>query len=137
MPNRILREGILTSPRMSGGLEWPAPRSLSTAEEVLAVRAALPRLSAGDPRQAYKWELATRLRKLRAKAAGEVDRRVVARLFSAAGDVCSECHQTMAAGSKRRPTLDHRVALANGGTNEASNLRVICNRCNSRKADRA
>lgn len=35
------------------------------------------------------------------------------------------------------PTIDHIVALANGGTNDASNLRVVCNSCNARKSDNA
>ena len=35
-----------------------------------------------------------------------------------------------------RFSLDHIVAKANGGTDERSNLRVLCVSCNSRKKDR-
>jgi 5-methylcytosine-specific restriction endonuclease McrA len=34
------------------------------------------------------------------------------------------------------PTADHIVAKANGGTDDPSNLRVLCLRCNSAKRDR-
>ena len=33
-------------------------------------------------------------------------------------------------------TVDHIVAKANGGTSDASNLRVLCRGCNSSKRDR-
>ena len=32
--------------------------------------------------------------------------------------------------------IDHRVALARGGTNELANLRVLCRRCHVLRADR-
>ena len=118
-------------------MNFPEIETLSTPADVLAVRASLPRLRAGDPRQAYKWALALRLRKLRINAAGRLSAELVRRLFSDAGDVCPECHQFMGHGANRSPSLDHIVAVANGGTNEESNLRIICNRCNSAKGERA
>lgn len=38
--------------------------------------------------------------------------------------------------SSIRLTLDHIVAVNNGGTNDVSNLQIICHRCNSVKQDR-
>ena len=34
-------------------------------------------------------------------------------------------------------TIDHKVALANGGDNRPTNLQVMCRSCNSRKGKRA
>lgn len=136
MPNRILREGILTSERVER-LNWADPASLQTEADVLRVRQSLPKLTAGDPLQGYKWALSMRLRAIRKKAAGPLSAALVRRMVSEAGQVCGECGFGMGAGAKRTPTLDHVVALANGGRNDLGNLRIICNRCNSRKADRA
>jgi hypothetical protein len=116
----------------------PDVSSLSTEHEVLAVRASLPRLSAGDPLQGYKWALSMRLRRLRSLAAGKADLEAIDRMFANASNECQLCGEDMRFWiTGRWATLDHIVALANGGTNETNNLRVICNRCNSRKADRA
>lgn len=41
---------------------------------------------------------------------------------------CPACGQSMTLANP--PTLDHRVPLSKGGTNEASNLRVLCRHCN-------
>lgn len=43
------------------------------------------------------------------------------------GHRCSECHAT------EHLTMDHIVAYAKGGSNEADNLRVLCRKCNSKK----
>lgn len=127
MPNRILREGV----------DLPRVSDLKTVDDVLAVRASLPKLKAGDPAQAYKWALSIRLRAIRNAIAGAATPSEIRNLFATAGDVCPDCNGWMGAGAKRRPTLDHIKALANGGTNAIANLRVICNRCNSKKGDRA
>jgi hypothetical protein len=127
VPSRILREGI----------ELPLISELKTEADVLAVRAVLPKLNAGDPLQAYKWALSIRLRAIRNALAGSASPKEIRRLFSEAGETCVECKNWMGDGAKRHPSLDHKKALANGGTNEIANLRVICNRCNSSKGDRA
>lgn len=134
--SRVAPEKAVFRPALPLGA-WPEVATLETANDVLRVRDSLPRLRAGDPLQAYRWALAMRLRRLRQIAAGRLDKAVVKRLFAMAGDLCPVCLQLMGPGSKRLKTLDHVVALANGGSNKAENLRVICNRCNSRKADRA
>ena len=36
-------------------------------------------------------------------------------------------------GEKKKPTIDHKVPLARGGTNDISNLVPACGSCNSRK----
>lgn len=116
----------------------PEPSSLATVDEVMAVRAMLPRVTAGDPLQSYKWELTIRIRKLRMKDAGRLPESLIRSLIQKAGNKCSECgHDMRFWVSRRWPTVDHIKALANGGSNDAVNLRVICNRCNSRKSDRA
>src|SRR4249920_1346650 len=40
---------------------------------------------------------------------------------------CAEC------GSTRDLTRDHITSLAGGGGNEATNIRILCRRCNSSK----
>lgn len=140
MPNRILREGILTSSAVTrlGWADLPDPRDMQTEAEVLVVRAMLPRATAGDELQSYKWALSCRLRAIRMKGAGHLSQSLVRDLIQAAGDTCPVCAGDMRYWVGRRwPTIDHIVALANGGSNEAGNLRVVCNRCNSRKAHRA
>lgn len=102
------------------------------------MRASLPKLKAGDPLQGYKWALSMRLRKLRMASAGPLPVSVVRSLIAEAGEDCPVCGLAMLVWKTRRfPTVDHIVSLENGGTNERSNLRVICNSCNSRKGGRA
>lgn len=115
----------------------PEPRTLTTEAEVLAARLALPRLRAGDPLQAYRWALSMRLRAIRSALAGAASAKEIRQLFAGAADDCTECGNYMGHGAKRKPSLDHIKALANGGTNAISNFRVICNRCNSSKGTRA
>lgn len=116
---------------------YPRAIDLHTEEEILRVRESLPKLKAGDPLQAYKWQLSCRLRAIRKAKAGHLALALVRELVSAAGSHCPECREFMGAGAKRTPSLDHILPLSRGGTNHPSNLRVICNRCNSRKGDRA
>lgn len=51
------------------------------------------------------------------------------------GGICQECGRPAIAslGSDESPHIDHVVALANGGGNDATNLRLLCAVCNSRK----
>lgn len=106
MPNRLLREGV---------------RFQERAEKQL--------LSA---------TLANQTRRERMKKAGTLPRAAVNRLLDAAtGKPCPVCHEAMARWCSRRvPSLDHILAISKGGTNDISNLRVICNRCNAKKGNR-
>ncbi|WP_363326415.1 HNH endonuclease signature motif containing protein [Haloactinopolyspora sp.] len=57
-----------------------------------------------------------------------------ARAALAGIDRCARCGER---GSPANPlTADHVVPVARGGTDDASNLQVLCRRCNSSKADR-
>jgi 5-methylcytosine-specific restriction endonuclease McrA len=137
MPVRILREGILTSERVDllSPEALPDPRNLMTVEEVLAVRLSLPRVNAGHWLQSYKWNLSLRLRALRGAAIPDA---LARKLIAEAPENCPVCGLVMKYWiSRRTPSIDHVVAVANGGKSEETNLRVICNRCNSRKRDRA
>lgn len=137
MPVRILREGILTSERVHllSPASLPNPLDLSTVEDVLAIRHSLPRVKAGHWLQSYKWSLSLRLRTLRGAA---IPDDIARKLIANAPDNCPVCGFVMHYWVNRRvPSIDHILAVANGGKSEESNLRVICNRCNSRKRDHA
>lgn len=113
------------------------PLSFKTVEEISMHRKKLPKVHAGHPLQGYKWALTMRMRVIRNKGAGKIDRKAVNRMFSDNGDMCPDCGVDMRPWITRKyPTIDHKVSLANGGTNEIENLRVICNSCNSRKGAR-
>lgn len=56
----------------------------------------------------------------------EVYRSVRRRLLSGAYP-CNEC------GTWNDLTVDHLVPISRGGTNNPSNLQVLCRRCNARK----
>jgi len=79
-----------------------------------------------------------RLEKLRAERKIESrrnDLRKKARLHLATlikrdGEFCQRC------GTTENLTVDHVVALANGGSNELDNLQLLCNRCNVAKGAR-
>lgn len=49
------------------------------------------------------------------------------RIYERDGYVCVMC------GSNKNLTLDHILALANGGGNEEENLQTMCKTCNTRK----
>lgn len=53
----------------------------------------------------------------------------VSRIREAQKDKCAYCRKPL----KGKGTVDHIVALANGGTNWPSNLQLACRSCNSRK----
>lgn len=59
--------------------------------------------------------------------------------FHQFGKVCPLCDRVMIKGSKKNATnclvasIDHIIAVADGGSNELTNLRVICRECNTQK----
>lgn len=124
------------------GLEafLPSHNDLRSVEEIERVRGWLPKLRAGDHLQVYKWALSCKARRVRCQnALGPRPTYVNHRaLIEAAGSHCQLCGEPMQYWvNRRQPTLDHIVPLSKGGTNEVSNLRVICNICNSRRGNRA
>lgn len=56
--------------------------------------------------------------------------RVSKKIFSRDGFVCVAC------GSTKNLTIDHIVPIKRGGNNSLSNLRTLCQSCNSKKGDR-
>lgn len=46
------------------------------------------------------------------------------------GEYCQRC------GTTETLSIDHVIALANGGSNELDNLQLLCNKCNSAKGAR-
>lgn len=71
-----------------------------------------------------------RQRRAREAVAGPLPRSLREEVFLDAGDRCKWC------GRLENLSLDHIVALKNGGTNERSNLQCLCRNCNSMKGDR-
>ena len=55
---------------------------------------------------------------------------------AAAGRPCGECGKPMTAGTDHRPSVDHLIALSDGGSNDPSNFRWVGLSCNRRKARR-
>ncbi len=53
-----------------------------------------------------------------------------ARILSRDGNACLAC------GSTKRLSVDHIIAWSAGGSNDDSNLQILCGPCNTRKADR-
>lgn len=124
------------------GLELflPDTNDLHSAAEIERVRAWLPKLMNGDHLQAYKWSLSRRARRIRCKEASgpRPTYERYSRMIEDAGSHCQLCGQPMQYWvNRRKPTFDHIVPLSKGGSNEPSNLRVICNVCNSRRGNRA
>lgn len=70
------------------------------------------------------------LRKHRERAAGELTKAIIYKVFKAADNSCECC------GSRIDLTLDHKLAIAKGGTNDITNLGVLCRSCNSSKGSR-
>lgn len=115
---------------------FPHPSTLNTVDEILAIRARLPKVTAGHPLQAYKAALASRLRNVQMAGLEPITREVMAQLVAEAPDDCPDCGERMAFWATRRtPSLDHVTPVSKGGTNHPLNLRIICNRCNSRKGN--
>lgn len=57
-----------------------------------------------------------------------------AEIFAAAGERCANCNRKIPVGEVWDVAeIDHRVALSRGGTNEPSNLQVLCSICHGAK----
>ena len=63
-------------------------------------------------------------------------RHIYNELLARDGPWCKYCGVLFEFASKKRlMTIDHRVPLCNGGTNDIENLVLACNRCNNMKSD--
>lgn len=51
-------------------------------------------------------------------------------VISRDGEECARC------GTSKKLTIDHIIPRCLGGTNEISNLQLLCRACNSAKGDR-
>ena len=115
----------------------PDPSTLQTVAEILAVRSRLPKVRSGDLLQAYKAALAVRVRAIRVMGLQSVTLPQVLRLVVEAPTLCPVCSEDMKYwASNRVPSLDHIIPVSKGGDNSWVNLRIICNRCNSKKGNR-
>ncbi len=57
--------------------------------------------------------------------------RVRDRIYEKFGGICQHC--TLPIKGKLRPTIDHTVALINGGENRENNMSLLCVPCHQRK----
>lgn len=55
--------------------------------------------------------------------------RVRARVFLAKGGKCHRCHRLIRPGAGDKWTLEHLIAIANGGANAEPNLDLTCSWC--------
>ncbi len=62
-------------------------------------------------------------------------RRWLQEMRAAQGERCAYCGCTFEAGTDRRATVDHVVALARGGPDTRENCVAACQRCNELKRD--
>lgn len=82
-----------------------------------------------------------------AKANGRFDKGInIKRLVARRGLECCYCHEMCdwndyyIKGQKqpgdKYPTIEHIIAIADGGTNTWDNVAVCCHKCNQEKADK-
>lgn len=60
-------------------------------------------------------------------------RRILARLIHAQGNRCCYCGRPFTTAGPTRPTLEHRKARMDGGSNRVSNLAAACFHCNQHR----
>lgn len=77
-----------------------------------------------------KARLSKKARKHRIRAGGTLTAAMIHAVYELAGNKCECCYAT------NDLTLDHKIPVAIGGTNEMSNLGILCRSCNSIKNDR-
>ena len=79
-------------------------------------------------------------RKLRARAGGDKVGYIRVAIFERDGWKCGICHRkvdrTLRHPDAAAPSLDHIIPVAEGGTNEAANLRLVHLRCNLSRRNR-
>lgn len=79
-----------------------------------------------------KVSLRQRISGAQRRALGEVEKSYVDFLHNAQKGRCSGCERKLV-----KFHLDHKIAIANGGTNERRNLQLLCPNCNLRKATKS
>jgi 5-methylcytosine-specific restriction protein A len=73
------------------------------------------------------WQHLVPVQRLRGRALQTMRRQVWA-----AAPVCKACRTPLAFADEW--ALDHRVAISRGGTDDRSNLQILCGRCHQRKS---
>lgn len=58
-------------------------------------------------------------------------------MWEAQGRACAYCRIQIDASKQRNYHIDHRVTRAHGGSNETSNLQLLCVQCNHAKGSRS
>ncbi len=75
-------------------------------------------------------------RKLHADARAK--RWIIRQLLTKHGGCCAACGEPVAlSDGDRRATIDHVVPLSKGGSDDLSNLQLLCQECNEEKGDEA
>lgn len=81
-------------------------------------------------RKTEKGKLSSRKQKYIRRAAGEVDKDYISTLLD--GNICYYCGCEI----KDKKTLDHKIPVTKGGTNENENLVLSCLHCNTQKGNK-
>lgn len=107
---------------------------LSRISEIESLQNSFPIVKAGNPLQAIKCGLSGEKRRLRlslSKLNGHHHTlKQAIELIKSVNSICEIC------GDNTKPSIDHIVAVSNGGHNGIENLRVLCVSCNSKKGGR-
>lgn len=77
-----------------------------------------------------KGKLEQRKQKYRRRAIGEIDKDYLEKLL--AGNICYYCGCEI----KSKKTIDHKIPVVKGGTNDNENLVLACVHCNTQKNDK-
>lgn len=122
MPNRILRD-YENRVFITGRL----------AEIEIEIKS-FPKLKAGDPRQGIKHSLSSEKRRLRIRLSHLDGKKHTLKqaieLINSVNGVCALC------GEDKTPSIDHIIPISKGGSDDLSNLQVLCSSCNSKKGNK-